>query len=237
MKLAGIARTCAIAFVFVLAPALASAEPGCATQCRTGGKVTLQSNAGQSVQFDVPSGPYVAADGTITIYPEETLVFRAAGASDGLQALVFVRLGASAAPKNVPPGDSSFQGDARTSVVHDPKTGENVYEVREGSPFAEGGTAEEHLKGEPEGTVIVSYHQAVGRPDMVLRVEHNLPGMLKYDAFMERLSPRGAAAAEATSTCPVRSLLVGQETWPYPLGAISMRNFRLLKENAPFSCD
>jgi len=189
------------------------------------------------LQVAVPASPYVAADGTITIYPEETLVFRAAGPPDGPLTLVFVREGVSQAPKNIPPSDASFQGDAKTTVVHDPKTGENVYGIYAGSRFIEGGTAEEHLKGEPEGTVIVSYHQAVGRPDMVLRVDHNLPGMLKYDAFMERLSPSGPTAAEATSTCPVHTVVAGQETWPYPLGAISMRNFRLLKEDAPFNCD
>ena len=55
----------------------------------------------------------------------------------------------------------------------DPKTGENFYLIKKGSPYGEGGTAEEHLKGEPPNTMIVSYRQVAGRPDMPLRVEHN----------------------------------------------------------------
>jgi hypothetical protein len=140
-------------------------------------------------------------------------------------------------PQSAPPSDASFQGDAQTRVQHDPKTGENFYEIMEGSPFAEGGTAAEHLKGEPSNTLIISYHQAAGHPDMVLRVEHNFSSPLKYDAEIEALAPNGAAQPEKTSTCPVQPLLSGSETWPYPLGAIRLKNFRFIDTGKGFNCE
>jgi hypothetical protein len=140
-------------------------------------------------------------------------------------------------PEKVTPSDQSFQGDAQTRVSHDSKTGENVYFINKASPFFEGGTAQEHLKDEPPDTVIVSYHQATGHPDMVLRVEHNFPSPVKYDAEMERVTPNGIGAPKMTSTCPVQPLLAGNETWPYPIGTIRLRNFRFIDTSKGFDCD
>jgi hypothetical protein len=188
------------------------------------------------VEINFAPAPYVA-DGTIIVFPGETLVFRFSGGAENPGTPVFEKQMAIPLPQNAPPSDSSFQSDAQTSVRHDPKTGENFYIIKKGSPFAEGGTAEEHLKDEPPNTMILSYHQAIGHPDMVLRVEHNFSNPLKYDAEIEPLTPSGPARPVKTSTCPVQPVLSGSETWPYPLGAIRLKNFRFIDTSKGFNCD
>jgi hypothetical protein len=188
------------------------------------------------VELKFPVAPYVS-DGTITVFPGETLVFRFSGGADGPGAPVFEKQMALPLPQKIAPSDESFQSDSQTRVSHDSKTGENVYFLGKGSPFFEGGTAKEHLKDEPPGTMIVSYHQAIGRPDMVLRIEHNFASPLKYDAEMERVTPNGLAAPKTTSTCPVQPVLAGNETWPYPIGPIRLKNFRFIDTSKGFNCD
>jgi hypothetical protein len=241
-----------LALLLVLAGSPALADPiqvdaalagiddaDCATlACRPGGnRVTLQIDDHRSAQFTVPKSPHVTKDGAIIVYPGETWMFRFSGPQDNPGLPVFVGTSVVTQPQHAPPSDFSFKGDATTDVQHDPKTGENVYTLRKGSPFAEGGTAEEHLKGEPPGTLIVSYNQTAGHPDMVLRVEHNFPGSIKYDAAIELLSANRPGSLKPTSTCPVRSVLSGMESWPYPLGAITLRNFRFVETGTAFNCD
>jgi len=186
-------------------------------------------------EITFPPQPYLR-DGAIVILPGETLIFRVPVTADGLGAPIFVSARIDPPPTKVLPSDSNFQGDSRTTVQHDPKTGENVYQVFDGSPYIEGGTAAEHLKDAPPGTVIVSYHQAAGHPDMILRVEHNLSQPLKYDALITRPTADGLASASPTSTCPVRPAVGGMESWPYPLGAITLRNLRFIDVSNGFSC-
>jgi hypothetical protein len=188
------------------------------------------------VDLDFAPAPYVDS-GTVIMFPGETLVFHFSenGESPGIP--VFAGQMPLPLPQKPQPSDSDFQNDAYTSVQRDPKSGENLYFMKKGSQLLEGGTAEEHLKDEPPGTMIVSYHQVVGHPDMVLRIEHNLSRPLKYDAEMESLSANGLAAPEKTSTCPVMPRLSANETWPYPIGAIRLKNFRFVDTAKGFDCD
>jgi hypothetical protein len=190
-----------------------------------------------SGRYDItfPPQPYVQ-DGAIVILPGETLIFRIAVTGDSLGPPVFVGARADPPPAKVLPSDTSFQGNAKTTVQHDPKTGENYYQAYKGSPYIEGGTAAEHLKDAPPGTLIVSYHQAAGHPDMILRVEHNLPKPVKYDAVITRPAANSLASGTPTSTCPVRPLVAGMESWPYPLGAVALRNLRFMDISNGFSC-
>jgi hypothetical protein len=238
-----IAGACVAAFAFfglaaadTNAPVSSSATSGiCATTlCRTAPyRVDILAKDGANryrITFDPQ--PYVV-DGAITILPGETLIFHVTETADGLGIPVFVSARIDAAPTKLP---SDFAQDPTTGVQHDPKTGENVYWLKAGSPNLEGGTAEEHLKDAPPGTLILSYHQAVGRPDMVLRLEHNLSKPLKYDALMVALTPEDAGDPTATSTCPVAPKVAGLETWPYPLGALTLRNFRFMNMSSGFNC-
>ena len=189
-------------------------------------------------EIDINFGPAPYVDnGAIIMFPGETLVFRFPGGMDDPGIPAYANPMAMPLPQNPQPSDSDFQNDAHTGIQRDPKSGENLYFLTKGSPFLEGGTAEEHLKGAPPNTMIVSYHQASGHPDMVLRVEHNFSRPLKYDAEMEPLSPNGPGTPVKTSTCPVMPVLSGNETWPYPLGAIRLTNFRFVDTSKGFNCD
>lgn len=196
----------------------------------------LMPGGSHEVEINFAPAPYVAG-GTIVVFPGETLVFRFSGGTGNPGAPVFEKQMALPLPQIAPPSDQSFQGDAQTSVNHDAKTGENFYVMKKGSPFAEGGTAEEHLKDEPPNTMIVSFHQTIGHPDMVLRVEHNFSSPLKYDAEMMRVTPGSLGAPVKTSTCPVQPVLAGSEIWPYPLGPIRLENFRFVDTSKGFNCD
>lgn len=180
--------------------------------------------------------PYVQ-NGTITIYPGETLVFQFAVGPDGPGAPVFVREIVGPDTVKVPPSVADAKNDPTLDVQHDPKTDENVYFVKPGSIYAPSATAKDNLKDEPPGTLILSYRQVEGRPDMELRIEHNLPTSLKYDAQMDRLGQRGSTGLQSTSTCPVQSLITGLETWPYPIGVITLTNFRSIDMSNGFSCN
>jgi len=188
------------------------------------------------VKVDFSPAPYVA-DGAIVVFPGETLVFHFSGGAGGPGAPVFEKQMAIPLPQKVLPDDDSLPGDARVEVSRDGKTGENLYFIRKGSAYLEGGTAEEHLKGEPPDTMIVSYHQPAGHPDMILQIDHNFPQALKYDAEIMHVTANGVRAPEKTSTCPVQPVLTGRESWPYPLGAIRLMNFRFIDTSKGFNCD
>jgi hypothetical protein len=208
------------------------------TQCRDVQRVVLRADDNvHQYQATFDPTPYIW-NGTITIYPGEALVFRFTnGTSDNPGTLVFVRAIVVATPKNAPPSDFSAKSDTTTTVQHDPKTGENLYEFSKGSPYAPEQTAEDLLKDEPPGTLIVSFGQVEGHPDMVLRVDHNLPSPLKYDATIDRLSSDGDRGFEKTTICPVQPVLAGMETWPYPLGAATLSNFHFIQTDNGFNCD
>lgn len=196
----------------------------------------LMKDGIHEIDLDFGPAPYVE-NGTIIMVPGETLVFHFSGGTDDPGMPTFANQMAIPLPQNPQPSDSDFKNDTYTSVQRDPKTGENLYFLKTGSPFLEGGTAEEHLKGAAPNTMIVSYHQASGHPDMVLRIEHNFSRPVKYDAEIEPLLPNGLGKPEKTSTCPVMPVLSGNETWPYPLGAIRLENFRFVDTDKGFNCD
>ena len=199
--------------------------------CRAGGtSIDVEGSDGQSYTIPIPRSPYVMADGSIVIYPGETLIFRFAPTQDGPGAPVFVKRMERAAPTRL------LSDSPGAEKYHDPKTGEDYYIARGSDGPIEGGTARDHLKDQPPGTVIVSYQQAVGRADMVLTVEHNLGGTLKYDALIERLSPSGSMGLAPTSTCPVLPVMIGTETWPYPIATITLGRFRFVQA-AGFRCE
>lgn len=231
--LSGLALGAAVAAVPSAQPGAVPASPACAdTPCRTGQtRIELNAADGQhKYALDLDPTPYVL-DGTIRIYPGETLIFRFKPGADGPGDPVFVTQIAGHTPQHL-----MSESDPDVEKYHDPKTGEDYYIDRGHSARLDGGTAADHLKDQPPGTMIVSYHQLAGHADMVLTVEHNLDRPLKYDARIDRLQPDGDAGLEATSTCPASPVMLANETWPYPIGTITLSHFRFATGSS-FSCE
>jgi len=206
--------------------------------CRTY-QLRVKLDAGNGGQYEAAFDPvpYVSS-GVVQIFPGETLVFHFASSSDSDPGLpTFVKQESADPISRVPPSDNSFEGDSKTTVQHDPKSGENYYVIRPGSPFVPTETAAQHLKDEPVGTLILSYYQVAGKPDMILRIEHNFPKPLRFDTAIDRLTPNGGTGLRSTSTCPAQPNLADMETWPYPIGMIAIKNFRFVDTSAGFSCN
>jgi hypothetical protein len=201
-----------------------SAPPASACQawpCRTATtEFTLREADGVHVlHARMDPAPYVE-NGEILIYPGETLVFHFTPTDDGPGQPEFAGLAVGAVPHHVV-GD-----DPNAATVRDPKTGETYTTVRTGSPLIENGTAADHLKDAPPGTMIVSLHQIDGHTDMLLSTEQNMAMAVKFDAVVSRGTPKGFTGYEHTSTCPATPLVTAVETWPYPIVAIKLSGFR-----------
>lgn len=197
--------------------------------------VKLHSSDHGDYEFEVAPSPYVA-NGILSIMPGETLVFHFDRATaDAPGEPTFVKTAMANPVRAVPPSSAVVQSTPDTRSSYDPNTGESFTAVSKGSAYAPTETAADHLKNEPEGTLIVSFYQIEGRADMALRVEHNLPKPLKFDTQMLRAVPN-ASGMDKTSTCPVRPILADMETWPYPIAIIQMTNFRYADMSAGTSC-
>jgi hypothetical protein len=229
----------AVLTICLIGPVLATdapSEAGGSIQCRQvacrsrPAHVILRSDVSGDFEADFDALPYVI-NGRITIFPGEALVFRFSPTADEPGVPVFVR--AIAAPEPVHLASDYPNAEKQA----DPKSGENYYVLRQGSSVLDNGTAAEHLKDEPPGTMILFYNQVRDRPDMVLRIEHNLAQPLKFDTQINRLVPNRRTGMEHTSTCPAFPVLADMETWPYTIGAITLERFRFIATDGGFNCD
>jgi len=74
--------------------------------------------------------------------------------------------------------------------------------------------------GQLSNAVEVSFAEIDG--GMMLTLENHLPGDVKYDASMKAPDDR----LVYTSSCPVGAGLSAFETWPHPIKALELSNFR-----------
>lgn len=190
----------------------------------------LEGDGQHGLEGDFDAAPYIHGD-VITIFPGETLIFRFTPTDDGPGIPAFVGVGTSVVPHHL------ATDDPNRTEQHDPATGETYFTVPAGSPLVENGTAEDHLKGQPPGTLILALHQVYGRPDMVLSIEHNLPKALKLDAAIGRARPDISKKMDPTSTCAAKPLFSASETWPYPIAAINLTNFRYIDISNGLHCE
>jgi hypothetical protein len=182
--------------------------------CRLGVfSAVLYVAEGRTVSVPVTHSPYILADGSIQIFPGETLVFRLPLDGDKIGTPEFVAEYAPAMP-----------------AIHDPQTPERDL------PKLKGEMPADILAPFPPGTLILSYGQFEGQTGMYLIMLHNLPKIVKLDAFMA-VPTRSGFETQPTTTCPLKPDVFGIENWPHPIGAIVLKNLRILPENANLACD
>lgn len=191
-----------------------AAEVCASTLCRTGDfKLAVFFDKDHYTGISVTHSPYVLPDGSILIFPGETLAFEVPFDGEKI-------------------GTPKFLGEYQPQypMMRDP----------EGPPAPPSNLPK--LEQLPPNTLVLSYGQMGGRaqsdPLMMLTLSHNLPKALKVDAIMTVIRPRATVYEQApTSTCPVIAKGAGFESWPDPLGPMVLRNIRVLPDGAPMVCN
>lgn len=186
-----------------------AADPAavCATQaCRAGGfSIALRVDDKTFTTIPVSRSPYVLPNGAIMIFPGETIAVQFTPDGDKLTAPKFLKVYAPRLPAQV----------SKDGKLSDPDTA---------------GLSKDDAGALPPNTLLLSYGQFKGQPGMVLELEHNMPRTVKVDAIMAIIQD-GKYVQKPTSTCPVKTKLVGFETWPQAMGPMALTNVRFTADN------
>lgn len=166
----------------------------------------------------VSRAPYVLDNGEILIYPGETLAITFKLENGMLVQPSFVKSYAAQLPVQI-------QIDGKPSVNPDDS----------GLPKLATGTSSD-MAGMPPNTLVISYGQVAGKPDMMLTVNGNLPKTLKLDAQMFLFSDKVGYVVKPTSTCPMLAGTSLFENWPEPLGPMVLSHVRLLNAGDKMVC-
>ncbi|MBW8881539.1 MAG: hypothetical protein JF615_08990 [Asticcacaulis sp.] len=204
------------------APSADDVDATCAaTACRQGGySVAIRVDDKHYTTIPVTRSPYVLDDGTLLIFPGETLAFQVTLDGDKVTNVAFYKAFAPSFPASIAKDDglSDNAGDAAL-------------------PSLTGKDTKEKMAGLPANIVLLSYGQSDDIPGMLLVMEHNLPGTLKVDAVMAAVvSGKTSYDVQPTSTCPIMEHIAGFEMWPNPIGPMMIKNLRLLPAGAEMTC-
>ncbi len=187
--------------------------------CRKGGyEAVIRVDDKRYTTVPVSRSPYIMDDGSILIFPGETIAVQFTIDKDQPGHPTMIKRFAPKLLANIstPSGPVADSANADLPVL------------KEGLPAQE--TAEL-----PPNTLVISYGQFEGQSGMVLEVEHNLPHTLKVDAIIALIKP-GSYVQHYTSTCPIMPKMFGTESWPEPLGPLIIRNVRFLPDSNQISC-
>jgi hypothetical protein len=195
------------------------------TACRTGGYYAIVSvDAAHFVGVQVGRSPYLLENGSLLVFPGETIAVTFAVDGDNLKP-VSVRRYAPHLPLPI----AKTTGDKPQANADDAAL-----------PAVNGKLPADEVAALPANTLLVSYGQfkPQGESGMILTLDHNLPHMLKFDAIIAEM-PRGTSAYSQhySSTCPVQAKIWDNESWPTPLGPIILTKFRFQPDSPTIVCD
>jgi hypothetical protein len=195
------------------------------TACRTGGYYAIVSvDATHFVGVQVGRSPYLLENGSLLVFPGETLAVTFAVDGESLKP-VSVRRYAPHLPLPI----AKASGEKPSTNADDAAL-----------PVVSGKLPADEVAGLPPNTLLVSYGQykPQGESGMTLTLDHNLPHTLKFDAIIAEL-PQGSSAYSQhyTSTCPVQAKIWGNESWLTPLGPIILTRFRFQADGPTIVCD
>jgi hypothetical protein len=83
-------------------------------------------------------------------------------------------------------------------------------------------------------TRLQQYVDSKGQNSMLLSVTNPFDRPLVYTATIQ---PAGKKQFQPTSICPVQAHRVGEETWPYPLVQVLLKDFRFLAKDEAIDKD
>jgi hypothetical protein len=183
------------------------------TACRTGGyEAVVGVDADHFTMIPVTHSPYILDDGSILIFPGESIAVQFSMDGDKLGPPISAKRYAPHLPALIVKSGGAPEINADDAAL----------------PLINGKTPADEVSSLPPNTLLVSYGQFKprGQAGMNLTVESNLAVTIKLDAIVAEISS-GAYHQHYTSTCPIMPKLAGYEMWPNALGPIILRNFRV----------
>jgi hypothetical protein len=192
--------------------------------CRAGGYEAVVFVDGEHyTTIPVTHSPYILDDGSVLVFPGETIAVQFAPSGDKLGPPISVQRYAAHLPALI-----VVKADGQPDANPDDAT---LPSIRENAP------ADEVAKL-PPNTLLIAYGQfkKTGDKGMALIVEHNLTQTIKLDAIVAEISP-GKYKQHYTSTCPIMPKMWGNENWPNALGPLVLKNFRFQATGNVFSCE
>jgi len=198
-------------------PGSPDVEKACAQRtCRVGGfEAVIGVDKDRYMTIPVTRSPYLLEDGSILMFPGETIAVQFAVNGDTLGAPLSVQRYAPHLPAFI-----LMSGGAPVVNSEDA----TLPQIKEDLPAKE-------VAALPPNTLLLSYGQfkPKGETGMVLTLEHNLPHTVKLDLTIAEISP-GAYKQHYTSSCPIPPKIWGNENWPNALGPIVLDKFRFLAD-------
>jgi len=223
MRSRGIVNACvAVLALQSVVPACASEAPPdiatvCAnTACRTGGyDAVVGVDAEHYTTIPVTHSPYLLDDGSVLIFPGETIAVQFAVDGDKIGKPLSAKRYAPHLPLQV-----VISGGAPTSNPEN-----------DGLPIVTAKMPADEVALLGPNTLLLSYGQLKerGSTGMALIIEHNLAHTMKLDAIVAELAV-GKYKQHYTSTCPIMPKMWGYESWPNALGPLVLGNFRFLPD-------
>ncbi|HUO93442.1 MAG TPA: hypothetical protein VMU22_10995 [Rhizomicrobium sp.] len=200
-------------------------EKVCAARaCRAGGyEAVVFVDAERYTTIPVSHSPYILDDGSVLVFPGETIAVQFSPNGDTLGAPVAVKRYAPHLPALIVKEDGAQPEDNPDDAT--------LPVIKENLP------ADEAAKL-PPNSLLISYGQLkkIGDHGMELIVEQNLPQTIKLGAVVAELAP-GGYKQHYTSTCPIMPKMSGNEMWPNALGPIVLGKFHFLAAGNSFSCE
>ena len=214
-----------LATALALPAVAADIDKVCAERaCRAGGfEAVVGVDAERFITIPVSHSPYLLEDGSILLFPGETVAVQFAIDGGDIAKPVAATRYAPHLPALIVKEGGAPQAnpdDAGLPPVTAPLPADEVALL-------------------PPNTVLLSYGQLKpkGESGMALVVEHNLARTLKYSAMIFVVQTGGGYRQSQTSSCPVMPKMWGHETWPDRLGAIVLGNFHFPADSTVMTCE
>jgi hypothetical protein len=180
------------------------------TECRKGGyEVVTWLDEKHYQTVPVSLSPYVTEDGSILVFPGETLAFQFSIIDGKLSAPKFLKRFAAEYPAWT--GTDKIAANPEDAAL--PKLPENW--------------PTENFDALPANTLVVSYGQPEHKAMTLLTLHSSLPENIKVDAIMSIIAKNGYDWS-STTTCPVMAKHSSVEIWYDPMGPMTLSNIHFV---------
>jgi len=193
------------------------------TACRTGGyEAVVGVDPQRYTTIPVTRSPYILDDGSVLIFPGETIAVQLAVDGGKLGRPMAAERYAPEFPALIVKSDGAPEANPENASL----------------AALQGKMPADEVANLPPNTLVVSYGQfkEKGESGMTLTLLHNFSQTIKLDAIIAEIRPN-AYEQHYTSTCPVRPKMSDFENWPNALGPLVLKNFRFQADGQSVVCE
>ena len=190
--------------------------------CRTGGyDAAVFVDAHHYMSIPVSRSPYILDDGSILLFPGETIAVQFSMSGDALGEPVAAEPYAAHHPLLI--------------VMSGGNPGPNPDDTA--LPVAKGKLPADDVADLPPNSLLISYGQSeqTGASGMALTLESNLLQTIKLDAVVAEVAS-DTYKQHYASTCPVVPKIADFESFPKALGPLVLKNFRFHPDSQSLAC-